>query len=101
MTDYSQNMTSFSYSPPSFLVAKAEEEKKAAEKVYDSEKYPESSNKLMCHQEVLDFFQKGRGAISSWRRTRGFPEPVSKAPLRWIRGAVMEWVEHQGGFKAG
>jgi predicted DNA-binding transcriptional regulator AlpA len=67
----------------------------------DAERYPESSNKIMCHQEVLDFFNKKRTTIIAWRKNRNFPEPISKSPLRWIRAAVMEWVEHEGGFKAG
>lgn len=67
--------------------------------VYDVQKYPESSATIMCHKEVLDYFQKGRTTIIQWRKERGFPEPISKSPLRWIRSAVMEWVEHEGGFK--
>ncbi|WP_391089918.1 helix-turn-helix transcriptional regulator [Vibrio sp. NH-UV-68] len=55
----------------------------------------------MCHQEVLDFFDKKRTTIIAWRKSRNFPEPISKSPLRWIRAAVMEWVEHEGGFKVG
>lgn len=89
---------SFSYTPPNFLPGntKASAEERA---IYDSEKYPESSNTIMCHNEVLDYFQKGRTTIIMWRKERGFPEPISKSPLRWIRSAVMEWVEHEGGFK--
>ncbi|EOX3446596.1 hypothetical protein [Vibrio paracholerae] len=49
----------------------------------------------------VGLFQKGRTTIIQWRKERGFPEPISKSPLRWIRTAVMEWVEHEGGFKAG
>lgn len=66
---------------------------------YDAVRYPESSTAVMCHEEVLDFFNKKRTTIISWRKTRGFPEPISKAPLRWLREAVMQWVEHEGGFK--
>ncbi|PNH99571.1 helix-turn-helix transcriptional regulator [Vibrio diazotrophicus] len=89
---------SFSYIPPSFLPGntKTRAEEQA---IYDAEKYPESSNTIMCHNEVLDYFQKGRTTIIMWRKERGFPEPISKSPLRWIRSAVMEWVEHEGGFK--
>ena len=87
---------SYSYTPPSFLTNKP---KSVEATVYDAEKYPESSNTIMCHNEVLDFFQKGRTTIIMWRKERGFPEPISKSPLRWIRTAVMEWVEHEGGFK--
>ncbi|MCE9822282.1 hypothetical protein LZ671_13210 [Vibrio alginolyticus] len=89
---------SFTYSAPAFVVESAKE---ADKPVYDVERYPESSNKIMCHQEVLDFFNKKRTTIIAWRKNRNFPEPISKSPLRWIRAAVMEWVEHEGGFKAG
>ncbi|MCS0082273.1 hypothetical protein NDJ28_07475 [Vibrio alginolyticus] len=89
---------SFTYSAPAFVVESAKEADKS---VYDVERYPESSNKIMCHQEVLDFFNKKRTTIIAWRKNRNFPDPISKSPLRWIRAAVMEWVEHEGGFKAG
>ncbi|HFG1719534.1 hypothetical protein [Vibrio cholerae] len=46
----------------------------------------------------VGLFQKGRTTIIQWRKERGFPEPISKSPLRWIHKAVMEWVEHEGGF---
>ncbi|HDY8008066.1 TPA: helix-turn-helix transcriptional regulator [Vibrio vulnificus] len=90
------NNYTFTYQAPSFLNDFASKKEQA---VYDVCKYPESSNNIMCHQEVLDFFQKRRTTIIQWRKERGFPEPISKAPLRWLRSAVMEWVEHQGGFK--
>lgn len=67
--------------------------------IYDAERYPESSNTIMCHDEVLDYFQKKRTTIISWRKNRNFPEPISKSPLRWLRASVMQWVEHEGGFK--
>ncbi|ALR91155.1 hypothetical protein BBM40_16140 [Vibrio parahaemolyticus] len=89
---------SFTYSAPAFVVESAKE---ADKPVYDAERYPESSNKIMCHQEVLDFFNKKRTTIIAWRKNRNFPDPISKSPLRWIRAAVMEWVEYEGGFKAG
>lgn len=88
---------SFSYSPPAFI-EKLNSVSEAP--IYNVNKYPESSNKVMCHKEVLDFFDKKRTTIITWRKNRGFPEPISKSPLRWIRAAVMEWVEHEGGFKA-
>ncbi|ENM5757818.1 helix-turn-helix transcriptional regulator [Vibrio mimicus] len=90
------SISQYTYQVPSFL---KQFEQPETPQNYDSVKYPESSEKIMCHQEVLDFFQKGRTTIIRWRKERGFPEPISKAPLRWLRGAVMEWVEHQGGFK--
>ncbi|PMM65995.1 helix-turn-helix transcriptional regulator [Vibrio splendidus] len=96
---YSQQNTPsfhFSYTPPAFVKAVNDKPEAA---VYDATRYPESSNKIMCHQEVLDFFSKKRTTIITWRKNRGFPEPISKSPLRWIRAAVMEWVEHEGGFK--
>ena len=61
------------------------QEEAAAAPVYDVQKYPESSATIMCHKEVLDYFQKGRTTIIHWRKERGFPEPISKSPLRWIR----------------
>ncbi|EPG0327480.1 helix-turn-helix transcriptional regulator [Vibrio alginolyticus] len=97
-SNLNQSSMSFSYSVPAVVV---ESTKEADKPVYDAERYPESSNKIMCHQEVLDFFNKKRTTIIAWRKNRNFPEPISKSPLRWIRAAVMEWVEHEGGFKAG
>lgn len=90
----------FTYIPPSFI-REQPSSKADTEKNYDAKRYPESSNKIMCHQEVLDFFNKKRTTIISWRKNRNFPEPISKSPLRWLREAVMSWVEHEGGFKAG
>lgn len=97
MKPSNQTISSYSYTPPAFVT---EAQAKPNKPVYDVAKYPESSNMLMCHHEVMDYFQKGRSAIFAWRKNRNFPDPISKAPLRWIRAAVMEWVEHQGGFKA-
>lgn len=88
------NSYQFTYTPPSFVAPKQEEKK-----IYDAAKYPESSNAIMCHKEVLDFFNKQRTTIIAWRKNRNFPEPISKSPLRWLREAVMEWVQHEGGFK--
>ncbi|WP_150141476.1 helix-turn-helix transcriptional regulator [Candidatus Enterovibrio escicola] len=87
---------SFNYTPPSFISELTSKEK---ERVYNAALYSESSNTIMCHKEVLDFFTKKRSTIIAWRKTRGFPEPISKSPLRWLRPAVMEWVHHEGGFK--
>ncbi|MDN3699165.1 hypothetical protein QWY97_17720 [Vibrio cortegadensis] len=97
---YSQSETlslSFNYTPPAFVKASNSKPETA---IYDASRYSESSNKIMCHQEVLDFFDKKRTTIISWRKNRGFPEPISKSPLRWIRAAVMEWIEYEGGFKS-
>ena len=66
---------------------------------YDQDKYPDSNEKLMCHQEVMDLFGVKRGAIISWRKNRGFPEPITSCPLRWLRTAVFEWMESAGGCK--
>lgn len=90
---YQAVAVNFNLTTPDFL------QQKPASATYDAERYPESSNSIMCHQEVLDFFNKKRTTIISWRKTRGFPEPISKSPLRWLREAVMQWVEYQGGFK--
>jgi predicted DNA-binding transcriptional regulator AlpA len=97
--NYSQEFNHFSYTAPAFVSPVQKTTEQSA--VYDVEKYPESSNNVMCHQEVLDFFNKKRTTIITWRKTRSFPEPISKCPLRWLRSSVMEWVEHEGGFKAG
>ncbi|MBU2897719.1 helix-turn-helix transcriptional regulator [Vibrio hepatarius] len=97
-SEFNTQPMSFTYTPPSFAM---ESPDSSNEDVYDKQRYPESSNKIMCHQEVLDFFNKKRTTIISWRKNRGFPEPISKSPLRWLREAVMNWVEHEGGFKAG
>jgi predicted DNA-binding transcriptional regulator AlpA len=96
--DQSFQVNQFNYTPPSFLqqAQPAVDEKPC----YNAKKYPESSSNVMCHQEVLDYFGKKRTTILSWRKNRNFPDPISKSPLRWLRKAVMEWVEHEGGFKA-
>nr|WP_319555966.1 hypothetical protein [uncultured Vibrio sp.] len=96
-SDFNTSSMSFTYTPPAFAVEPASEQKA---ELYDAERYPESSSKIMCHQEVLEFFNKKRTTIIAWRKNRGFPEPISKSPLRWLRTAVMEWVEHEAGFKA-
>lgn len=90
-----KNMTSdsFGYSFPELNKAKQQEV------IFDQVKYPESSNKLMSHAEVQDLFGVKRGAISQWRKHRGFPSPITLCPLRWLRSAVMEWLNHEGGFK--
>ncbi len=97
-SDFDTSPISFTYTPPAFAANSVSKEKTD---LYDAERYPESSDKIMCHQEVLDFFDKKRTTIIAWRKNRGFPEPLSKSPLRWLRAAVMDWVEHEGGFKAG
>ncbi|MFN3014478.1 helix-turn-helix transcriptional regulator [Vibrio coralliilyticus] len=96
-SDFNTSSMSFTYTAPAFV---AEQSSSKQKPVYDVERYPESSNKIMCHQEVLDFFNKKRTTIIAWRKSRNFPEPISKSPLRWLREAVMEWVEYEGGFKS-
>ncbi|MGD8109343.1 helix-turn-helix transcriptional regulator [Vibrio sp. TRT 17S01] len=96
-SNFNTSPMNFSYTPPSFSVESAPTTDEA---VYDEKRYPESSDKVMCHKEVLEFFNKNRTTIIAWRKNRNFPEPISKSPLRWLRTAVMEWVEHEGGFKA-
>ncbi|WP_447028024.1 helix-turn-helix transcriptional regulator [Vibrio parahaemolyticus] len=101
MRDFQHEFTSpmnYTYTAPTLPT---EQKEQATKLIYDADRYPESSNTIMCHQEVLDFFNKKRTTIIAWRKNRNFPEPISKSPLRWIRAAVMEWVEHEGGFKAG
>ncbi|PWI34880.1 hypothetical protein DI392_00945 [Vibrio albus] len=90
-----KNMTadSFGYSFPTKPKARQ------PETVFDPVKYPESSNQLMSHKEVQDLFGVKRGALNQWRKNRGFPSPVTNCPLRWLRSAVMEWLDNEGGFK--
>ncbi|AIU67021.1 hypothetical protein ABF162_08415 [Vibrio coralliilyticus] len=95
-SDFNTSSMSFTYTAPAFVTEQNSSKQKP---IYDFERYPESSNKIMCHQEVLDFFNKKRTTIIAWRKNRNFPEPISKSPLRWLREAVMEWVEYEGGFK--
>ena len=54
----------------------------------------------MYLEEVMSEFGVERGAIINWRKTRGFPEPISKNPMRFLRSAIEEWKEHTGGVKA-
>ncbi len=93
--DYKNSMYSYSY--PSEPTPPAEPVKET--KSYDTEKYPDSNEQLMCHQEVLDLFGVKRGAIIQWRKNRGFPEPITSCPLRWLRKAVFDWMDSAGGCK--
>lgn len=57
-----------------------------------------SSSLLISHQEVLDMFQiSSKATIYKWRQNRGFPNPVTMMPLRWLRSAVDEWKVRIGG----
>jgi len=58
----------------------------------------QSSPLLISHKEVLDMFQiSSKATIYKWRKSRGFPDPVTMMPLRWLRSAVEEWKEGIGG----
>ena len=54
--------------------------------------YPKSSKLLICHDEVLNMFCiTSKATVYMWRKNRGFPPPVTRMPLRWLRSAVEEW----------
>ncbi|MCQ1060003.1 hypothetical protein LRP52_32245 [Photobacterium sp. ZSDE20] len=58
----------------------------------------QSSPQLISHKEVLAMFHiSSKAAIYKWRQNRGFPDPVTLMPLRWLRAAVEEWKENVGG----
>lgn len=58
----------------------------------------QSSSLLISHQEVLEMFQiTSKATIYKWRQNRGFPNPVTMMPLRWLRSAVNEWKVRIGG----
>ncbi|MGF1760612.1 hypothetical protein L4D76_22350 [Photobacterium sagamiensis] len=58
----------------------------------------QSSPLLISHKEVLDMFQiTSKATIYKWRQSRGFPDPVTLMPLRWLRSAVEEWKVRVGG----
>ncbi len=58
----------------------------------------QSSALLISHKEVLQMFQiSSKATIYKWRKSRGFPDPVTMMPLRWLRSAVEEWKEGIGG----
>jgi len=58
----------------------------------------QSSLQLISHKEVLAMFQiSSKATIYKWRKSRGFPDPVTMMPLRWLRSAVEEWKEGIGG----
>ncbi|MGF1878806.1 hypothetical protein L4D77_26420 [Photobacterium frigidiphilum] len=58
----------------------------------------QSSSLLISHQEVLEMFQiTSKATIYKWRQNRGFPNPVTMMPLRWLRSAVNEWKIQVGG----
>lgn len=60
----------------------------------------QSSSLLISHQEVLEMFQiTSKATIYKWRQNRGFPNPVTMMPLRWLRSAVDEWKVNVGGCR--
>ncbi|WP_232605202.1 helix-turn-helix transcriptional regulator [Photobacterium phosphoreum] len=44
------------------------------------------------------FHITSRATIYKWRQTRGFPEPITLMPLRWLRSAVEEWKDNTSRF---
>ncbi|WP_273859553.1 helix-turn-helix transcriptional regulator [Photobacterium sp. GSS17] len=58
----------------------------------------QSTPQLISHKEVLEMFQiTSKATIYKWRQNRGFPDPVTLMPLRWLRSAIEEWKENVGG----
>ncbi|PSU80010.1 hypothetical protein CTM76_01675 [Photobacterium phosphoreum] len=59
----------------------------------------QSTHLLISHVEVLEMFQiTSRATIYKWRQTRGFPEPITLMPLRWLHSAVEEWKDNTSRF---
>ncbi len=59
----------------------------------------QSTHLLISHVEVLEMFQiTSRATIYKWRQKRGFPEPITLMPLRWLRSAVEEWKDNTSRF---
>ncbi|NAW63964.1 helix-turn-helix transcriptional regulator [Photobacterium halotolerans] len=57
----------------------------------------QSTPQLISHKEVLAMFQvSSKATIYKWRQNRGFPDPVTLMPLRWLRSAVEEWKDNVG-----
>lgn len=80
-------VTSFNYVTPDFLENVQPEKSKV-----DLNKYPKSSNSLMSQEEVLDYFGLvSRNTIYMWRKKRGFPNPITLCPARWLRDDVTKW----------
>ncbi|MCW8330954.1 hypothetical protein MD588_19350 [Photobacterium sp. SDRW27] len=93
--DVSYSCKSDIYVTPSQL--KTEEEPTQSESTV-STLDEQSSPLLISHQEVLEMFQvSSKGTIYKWRKSRGFPDPVTMMPLRWLRSAVEEWKVNVGG----
>lgn len=58
----------------------------------------QSTSLLISHKEVLEMFHiTSKATIYKWRQNRGFPDPVTLMPLRWLRSAIEEWKENVGG----
>lgn len=51
---------------------------------------------FMEEQEVFDLLKKKKTAIWRLRKEHGFPQPVLTYPTRYIRKAVMRWIEEGG-----
>ncbi|HIF9469681.1 TPA: helix-turn-helix transcriptional regulator [Photobacterium damselae] len=60
----------------------------------------QSTHLLINHVEVLEVFQiSSRATIYKWRQKRGFPEPITLMPLRWLRSAIEEWKDYTSRFR--
>lgn len=81
------SVTNFNYVAPNFI-----QKDKSNNHNVDLEKYPKSSNSLMSQEEVLDYFGLiSRNTIYMWRKKRGFPNPITLCPARWLRDDVTKW----------
>ncbi|ELR67956.1 hypothetical protein C942_00264 [Photobacterium marinum] len=96
--DISYNVKSDINVTPSQLKSKDKHEQSPEESQPVQALDEQSSPQLISHQEVLDMFHiTSKATIYKWRQTRGFPNPVTLMPLRWLRSAVEDWKEGIGG----
>ncbi|MGF1723896.1 helix-turn-helix transcriptional regulator [Photobacterium nomapromontoriensis] len=94
--DVSYSVKSYSYVTPSQFKSEKEPEQSSQSL---SSLNDQSSTQLISHNEVLEMFQvSSKATIYKWRQTRGFPDPVTLMPLRWLRTAVEEWKDSIGGY---
>ncbi|MDO6708820.1 helix-turn-helix transcriptional regulator, partial [Photobacterium sp. 1_MG-2023] len=78
---------------PDLTIAHQDHSSKTLAKATD-----QSTIQLTSHKEVLEMFHiTSKATIYKWRQSRGFPDPVTLMPLRWLRSAVEEWKDNVGG----
>lgn len=83
---------------PSLLKSNTQQEQSPEDSQPISTLDEQSSPQLISHKEVLAMFHiSSKATIYKWRQNRGFPDPVTLMPLRWLRSAVEEWKENIGG----